>query len=111
MPALFNNIIETEQKHRNKYTKECQNETMNVIYKYFWHQLTGWAQSKGHGAEFKKVLIDNGKLEEETKAKSPKYDSSSSIDDSSASDENDDSDKEFFDAAEKGLLRFLYVCS
>lgn len=58
----------------------------------------------GHGTEFKKMLIDNGKLESEKEVeKKPAYGSSSS-EDSSASDENDDSDKAFLDAAEKGIL-------
>lgn len=66
----------------------------------------GWAQSKGRGAEFKKVLIANGKLDEEKEPeKKPKYDSSSSSEaDSSASDETDDSDKAFFEAAKKGFF-------
>lgn len=66
-----------------------------------------WAQSKGHGAEFKKVLTDNGKLDDETKPATPAYESSSSIDDSSASDETDDSDKAFWDAAVKGMTLAL----
>lgn len=71
-----------------------------------------WADSKGHGSEFKKVLIENEKLEDETKPTKPSYDSSSSNDDSSASDENDDSDKAFLDAAVKGMspISYLRLC-
>lgn len=64
-------------------------------------------ETPGHGTEFKKMLIDNGKLEgEKEEEKKPAYGSSSSSEDSSASDENDDSDKAFLDAAEKGMLHF-----
>lgn len=67
-----------------------------------------WAQSKGHGAEFKKLLMENRKLTNLEKTKLT-HDSSSSDDDSSVIDESGDTDKAFFDSAVKGMFNW-FIC-